>query len=354
MKDRVPLYPGRVKLAPVPGQENIYDMTRADQPTEVGTPLNKNTFLSDETAWLYGLDDTAVPDDLFQRIIFNISGKSHALNITAKMYTGDPAVGVTLGGVTALDGGPIVTDAYGKAVGYVDSLPATITTPDLGYLDVGNASVEVGTSENLVIPVEVVIPAVSNKYVKIQSSQKVKFSRGVSTVDVCIVGGGGGGGAETTRGRGGGGGGGYVTNAKGVSITPNQEYDIVIGAGGSGGKRDGASATDGGASSAFGHTANGGKKGLGGTGGAGNGKGGNAGRNGSNATVYEFDESGRGLAGGGGGGGAEYGKDHPGGQPCGGTGVNDGGKSGKVPGGGGGGGFYNGGPGGAGQVSIRW
>lgn len=30
MKDRVPLYPGRVKLTPVTGQENTFDLVRAD------------------------------------------------------------------------------------------------------------------------------------------------------------------------------------------------------------------------------------------------------------------------------------------------------------------------------------
>ena len=64
MKDRVPLYPGRVKLTPVSGQENTYDMVRADEPTQEGTPLNKATFLKDATAALYGLTNTAVPDDV--------------------------------------------------------------------------------------------------------------------------------------------------------------------------------------------------------------------------------------------------------------------------------------------------
>ena len=39
--DRVPTYPGRVVLNPVPGQTNTYDMVRADAPTQVGTPINK-------------------------------------------------------------------------------------------------------------------------------------------------------------------------------------------------------------------------------------------------------------------------------------------------------------------------
>ena len=50
MQDRVSLYPGRVKLKPVAGQANTYDLTRADQPTQEGTPLNKANLLSDATA----------------------------------------------------------------------------------------------------------------------------------------------------------------------------------------------------------------------------------------------------------------------------------------------------------------
>lgn len=63
MQDRVSLYPGRVKLEPVAGQANLYDLTRADQPTQEGTPLNKASLLKDTTAALYGLGADAVPDD---------------------------------------------------------------------------------------------------------------------------------------------------------------------------------------------------------------------------------------------------------------------------------------------------
>ena len=63
MKDRVPLYPGRVTLTPVSGQANTYDLTRADQPTQEGTPLNKASLLKDATAALFGLGTDAVPDD---------------------------------------------------------------------------------------------------------------------------------------------------------------------------------------------------------------------------------------------------------------------------------------------------
>lgn len=42
--DRIPTYPGRVKMTPVEGQENTYDMVRADDPVVVGTPINKALF----------------------------------------------------------------------------------------------------------------------------------------------------------------------------------------------------------------------------------------------------------------------------------------------------------------------
>lgn len=42
--DRVPTYPGRVKLTPVEGKENTFDMVRADAPIEAGTPINKALF----------------------------------------------------------------------------------------------------------------------------------------------------------------------------------------------------------------------------------------------------------------------------------------------------------------------
>lgn len=59
MKDRIPLYPGRVKLTAVDGQPGVYDMVRADEATEQGTPLSKATLLDDDTAALYGLTGDA-------------------------------------------------------------------------------------------------------------------------------------------------------------------------------------------------------------------------------------------------------------------------------------------------------
>lgn len=64
MKDRASTYPGRVKLVPVAGQENTYDLTWADEPVQVGTPLNKATLLADTVAQKLRitLDDPTVSD----------------------------------------------------------------------------------------------------------------------------------------------------------------------------------------------------------------------------------------------------------------------------------------------------
>lgn len=64
MKDRISLYPNRVKLVPVEGQENTYDMVRADSPTDPGTPLSKANLLSDLVAEVFGLGSDAVPNDV--------------------------------------------------------------------------------------------------------------------------------------------------------------------------------------------------------------------------------------------------------------------------------------------------
>lgn len=78
MKDRISLYPGRVKLNPVAGEANTYDMVRADQPTQEGTALNKANLLNDSTATglhLGGGEPT--PDLAFQKMLKNVQTNSY-------------------------------------------------------------------------------------------------------------------------------------------------------------------------------------------------------------------------------------------------------------------------------------
>ena len=50
MQDRIPRYAGRVILTPVEGQLNTYDLVRADDPRQQGTPLNTLNILSNEAS----------------------------------------------------------------------------------------------------------------------------------------------------------------------------------------------------------------------------------------------------------------------------------------------------------------
>lgn len=69
MQNRVPTKPNRALIRPEDGGSAFYaTITRADEPTQVGDPLNKATLLQDDTAALFGMDDNAVPNDLFKAI----------------------------------------------------------------------------------------------------------------------------------------------------------------------------------------------------------------------------------------------------------------------------------------------
>ena len=94
MQDRVPLYPGRVTLTPVSGQANTFDLTRADQPTQEGTPINKASLLKDATAALFGKTNAAVPDDILS--LLSKSMMAHVTEKYTKTTIGTLAVGKTI------------------------------------------------------------------------------------------------------------------------------------------------------------------------------------------------------------------------------------------------------------------
>ena len=111
MQDRVPLYPGRVKMTPVAGQANTYDMVRADDPTQAGTPLNKATLLKDATAALFGKTNTAVPDD-----ILSLLSKSVLAQTVGEDTTLTDVLGTKLTvGVQIETGSYVGTGTYGQA-----------------------------------------------------------------------------------------------------------------------------------------------------------------------------------------------------------------------------------------------
>lgn len=74
-KDRVPTYPGRITLLPVDGSENTFDMTRADEPTEEGTPIVKATLdsitQSRLTGRFYEMTVTSTQNTAYNTPVYN-------------------------------------------------------------------------------------------------------------------------------------------------------------------------------------------------------------------------------------------------------------------------------------------
>ena len=74
MKDRVPTKPKRIQLVPSADGDDLFLLDRADEPTQVGTPLNKTTLLKDATAAALGVTtEEKTVDDAFQAIRANFS-----------------------------------------------------------------------------------------------------------------------------------------------------------------------------------------------------------------------------------------------------------------------------------------
>jgi len=159
MKDRIPTYPGRVTLVPVEGQANTYDLIRADQPTQTGTPLNKSTLLKDATAELFGLTSDAVPDDALARIPSSLVWKKIAEYKTAGSFIYTVPAGVTELGVYMEGGGGSggaaagITSNYGVratggAAGYGKNIILNVTPGQEIPIVVGAGGTRVSASSN--------------------------------------------------------------------------------------------------------------------------------------------------------------------------------------------------------------
>ena len=102
MKNRDSAHPGRIKLTPVDEANGIYDLTRADEPRDPGTPLNKKLLdfavaacgVTAGTATAYTLDDEFGGFELVDgaKVNFRLhvaSGANPTLNVNG---TGDKPI----------------------------------------------------------------------------------------------------------------------------------------------------------------------------------------------------------------------------------------------------------------------
>ena len=342
MEDRIPTagQEGRVLITPENGSAPFYaTVTMADNPTNPGTPLNKETLLQDSTEIeIFGNASNRTVDEAFSGIMDRIdlimqNVASMALTVTD--VSGNPIENVSVNGVFNENGNPVITNSNGQATGYVSEGTTEISVS--GYADIENYSEQFTAvkGENY----EKTIQVTTRDFIKISSSHNVKFSGNVSAIDFSIVGGGGGGGLGKYQPYGessghsvpgGGGGGGYCQNFENISVSANTNYPVSIGAGGRGGTETSSTGGTGGSTSFMNHSVNGGNGGTAGEGeqttpinnwtpgqgGTGNGKGGKGGlsmekpgTNGGDGTVLGFSSFTDTVKYGGGGAGAGSGSD---------------------------------------------
>lgn len=367
MQDRVSLYPGRVKLEPVAGQANTYDLTRADQPTQEGTPLNKANLLSDATETsMFGSAANRTVDEAFAGLAAQIKlimSNTAAITLTLKDSAGHALPGVLVQGILTESGQAVYSGTDGFAAGYIAEGNQTIKVT--GYADIEDYTETIAVTKGTTITKTLTLT--TRNFLEITSSRSYKFSSNVNTVDATVGAAGGSGasssGSNDNQARGGNGGGmGSLVEQTGISVTPNTNYPAIVGAG--------ADNSNGGDSSFLGVSATGGVMGAGAAGAVNGSLGGNhAGYDGAAGTqsIYTSFDATTLYGGAGGGGPAYYGVSGTtqaggnGGTPGGGKG-NNAGTDGTGGGGGGGRGYvdrdhspttYNGKKGGNGKIAIR-
>lgn len=237
MKDRIPTHPGRVKLLPVPGEANTYDMERADDPMEEGTPLNKKNLLSDRTADVIGLPREAATVDTALSILGIFDGTRGQVILIFQDAEGQRVANVQITGTTTG-----LSDQNGLFAfnGDPGNFTLNLIYP-IGYS--GQATLQ-GT-------LKAATRQILNLSCALQKFGEVEFTASVVTyvanfikkIDIFAVGGGGSGGAAmdwvysepVIYLEAGGGGGGYTKTMFNVIVPEdNKKLEISVGAGGQG------------------------------------------------------------------------------------------------------------------------
>ena len=252
-----------------------------DEPADPGTELSKATLLQDSTeVSLFGSAADRTVDDAFAGIAGQlklIKSDMAAITLTVQDTNGKPIPEVLVQGILSESGQAVYTNASGVAAGYIGEGAQVIKVS--GYADVADYSETLTAVKGTTISKTWKLTTLD--FLRITASKSIKFSGNVKSVDCSRLGGGGGGGgglavAGDESDTGAGGGAGDVVEDVGISVTANTLYPIVVGAGGKGGKNrsyvsyggsdkpPAGDGSDGGNTTAFGKTAEGGKAGKGG------------------------------------------------------------------------------------------
>jgi hypothetical protein len=239
----------------------------------------RNIKISSECANILNIDSNSSVDDGLKSLGIKtnmlVQG-SATLKLKVVDRSGKPVSGVRIANVFPINSGDTaLTNDNGELTAYINGHGATISIS--GYGDIQDATMDISVNPGETISRTLTVTR--RNFLKITKSQNIRFSPNCQLIDFALGGGGGGGStyvnarelyqylyhANGYAGGGAGGGGGYVTEKKSVSILPNHDYPVIIGAGGTGGgtlssaidpNRVGG---DGGVSSFLGNNAEGGK-----------------------------------------------------------------------------------------------
>ena len=104
MQDRISQHPGRIKLVPVDLENGIYDVVRADEPTQEGTPLNAANLFSESAkdailnCSIYSdnvlVDPPSTPDAGFRKLCDRIGAVDLTYGVTWDILGANSGKGV--------------------------------------------------------------------------------------------------------------------------------------------------------------------------------------------------------------------------------------------------------------------
>ena len=239
----------------VQGSDGSYEVL---YPQSVSDIILNSDFLLNLWNLSNGSDIDEAFDYLDKKLILMQYGKA-GVNITCTSPGGNPMQGIKINNISpnydGIGDNFCITDEQGKCFGYCNAGNVSLSFPNYLDCDVNNNSnYTFNAVESQMYNINIPVTKLDNYWGFTASTNNIAFSGNCERVDVtCVGGGGGGAGGERICV---GGGGGYCTVQELVSFNINQNYDVIVGSGGSVGEnQDGR---DGGQTSFLNIVANGG------------------------------------------------------------------------------------------------
>lgn len=233
MKNRVPANPGRVLITPEDGSAAFYaTLTRADNPTEAGDPLSKETLLTDATAALYGLDATAVPDEVLERISRMFPANMGVLTVYIASAGGSPIDTMIRITPAINEETDFVTLPNGRFSIFAPPGTYTVSIVNSPFIITSDSAKSVTVTAGCFVQTSFTVEWVDSGKAYIEESRTLYVPEHLTDIDLCAIGGGGSGATETNNsGVATGGAGGYLKNMFSANLG-GKMLSITVGAGG--------------------------------------------------------------------------------------------------------------------------